>query len=646
VQATRALPRRALWWTGIAVLAVIAVGWVALDRHVVEGFRDERWRHAVRVYGAPTLLRPGIDVDERGLPGELIARGYRETPAAASEPGSFRRTASALEIFVRPAPRPGRADPIPARRIRLGLDDGHIREIVAVETGERLAEASLDPPLIEGVFRDHWVRRRPLHLEDVSPKVIEAILLAEDARFWEHPGVDGDALLRALRINWQAGELRLGGSTITQQLVKNIFLTPERTLSRKAVEILMALSLEWHFSKRTILEAYLATVYLGHDRLVGVYGLAEGARVYLGKDVSELTLGEGALLGGMIRAPNVYSPLRHPERALARRDQVIAHLERFHRISPAEAAAARSEILPPPSARSAAAESFFLQHVRRELNHALDVTELDPGSAIFTTLDPRLQAVLVDEVRAWEPDGSGPEVAIVALDPRSGAIRAMVGSRDYLRSQLDRATRAHRSLGPMVEPLLQLAAIPPPAGDGAAEPGEVTASLLELVAAYGVLPADGRRPPPLAVTTIQGPSGEVLLDARRDLVPDVGDSVARAVRSPHSRAVAARSLALPPEGVVIPAGATGVSEGRRDAWIVGYAPDLVLGVWTGFDDERPLDPGAEGRVASLWKAIFARARAGLPDEELAASRDLELAGRRRSEELAPGPRLLARGSSR
>ena len=126
-----------------------------------------------------------------------------------------------------------------------------------------------------------------------------------------------------------------------------MFLTPERTLSRKAVEILMALSLEWHFSKRTILEAYLATVYLGHDQLVGVYGLAEGARVYLGKDVSELTLGEGA--------PRWHDPgsqrllaARHPERALARRDQVVAHLERLHRISPAEAAAARSEILPPP----------------------------------------------------------------------------------------------------------------------------------------------------------------------------------------------------------------------------------------------------------------------------------------------------------
>jgi membrane peptidoglycan carboxypeptidase len=207
--------------------------------------------------------------------------------------------------------------------------------------------------------------------------------------------------------------------------------------------------------------------------------------------------------------------------------------------------------------------------------------------------------VIVDEVRAWEPDGAGPEVAIVALDPRSGADPRHGRKPRLPAEQLDRATRAHRSLGPMVEPLLQLAAIPPPAVDGAAEPGEVTASLLELVAAYGVLPADGRRPPPLAVTTIQGPSGKVLLDARRDLVPDVGDSVARAVRSPHSRAVAARSLALPPEGVVIPAGATGVSEGRRDAWIVGYAPDLVLGVWTGFDDERPLDPGVEGRVASL-----------------------------------------------
>jgi penicillin-binding protein 1B len=674
VQAT-SRPRRALWWTGIAGLAAVAAGWLALDRRVVEGFRDERWRHAVRVYGAPTVLAAGIDVDELGVAAELRARGYRETPDAPAEPGTFRRRDAALEIHVRAAPRPDRPRPVAPRRLRLELEGGRVREIVAVETGQRLAEATLDPPLFEGVFDDHWAPRRPLSIEEVPPPVVEAILLAEDARYWQHPGVDGGALLRAFRINWEAGELRQGGSTITQQLVKNIYLTPERTFARKLVEIPMALSLEWHFSKRAILEAYLATVYLGHDRLVGVYGLAEAARVYLGKDVAALTLGEGALLGGMIRAPNVYSPLRHPERALARRDQVIAHLERLRRIGPAEAAAARSESLPAPPVRAAAAEAFFLQHVRRELAPGLDVTALRPGSAIFTTLDPRLQGIVSEEVRGWDVGEDGPEVAIVALDPKSGAIRAMVGSRDYLKSQLDRATRAHRSLGPMVEPLLRLTAAggvaatvsaeadgpqrasdelaelatrlslpPPPPGARAAEPGELTASLLELVAAYGVLPAAGRRPAPSAVLAVRGPAGEELIEGPPGSVPAVAAAVSQSVHARLLRDFADPALA-PPAGDA-PAGAYGMTDGRRDAWIVGYAPDFVLGVWTGFDDERPLGPGIESRVAALWRAIFARARAGFPRAEVAASRDPGLVAGREAASETSGPGLLARGGSR
>src|SRR5690606_17457428 len=158
-----------------------------------------------------------------------------------------------------------------------------------------------------------------------------------------------------------------GGSTITQQIVKNHFLTQERTISRKLREIPMALLLEARFDKREILECYLATVYLGHDRLVGIHGLAEGAAVYFGKSISELTLAEGALLAGMIRAPNVYSPLRHPEHAIRRRNEVLDRMLELGWIEPEQAQKAREEKLEPPKGRGAPSEVWFMQQVRREL---------------------------------------------------------------------------------------------------------------------------------------------------------------------------------------------------------------------------------------------------------------------------------------
>jgi penicillin-binding protein 1B len=669
--------------TAIALVAM-AIALVALDRWVVEGFRDERWRHPVRVYAAPTVLRPGLDVDAFGFERELAARGYRAVERGELEPGTWRRTTASLDVFVRAAPCATCSEPRPAERIRLELDGPRVRAIQRLATGERIAETALEPSLLEGELREHWTARRPLHLDDVPAAVVEAVLLAEDARFWEHPGVDLGALLRAFRINWAAGELRQGGSTITQQLVKNAYLTPERTVGRKLVEIPMTISLERHFSKREILEAYLATVYLGHDRLVGIYGLAEGARVYLGKDVSELTVGEGALLGGLIRAPNVYSPLRHPERALARRDQVIAHLRRLGRLDAEAAARARAEALPHPAPRAAAPESFFVQQARREIEEAAPLAELDPGSAVFTTLDARLQRIVADEVRARRSEPA--EVAVIALDPRTGAIRALVGGRDYLASQLDRATRARRSLDAMIEPFVVLAAADPAAatgrlaagGDpglrpvawnvspprtavgwkaladrlsftshpdpaGSGEARDLTASLLELVSAYALLAAEGRGAAHAAVLAVQDSSGALRPTRAFPPPPAIDETSARAI---HAR-LGAESRRGPMDFAAL--GATGriaATDGHRDVWVVGYSRDLALGVWTGFDDERPLDLGAEARAGALWSAIFSRARAGLPEESEPSSGGVLAASPEDAPRTGPVAGLLARGTSR
>ena len=455
----------------LVVLLVAAAALVWLDRTVVRGFGEARWRHPVRIYAAPRAIEVGIDIDATGIAEELHELGYRAVTSPPVEPGTFRRSAQRLEIELNPAPDPGSFGTRPAQQVAIELDGGRrVRAIELQPSGRRVESIALEPRPLDGLFTSHWTGRASLRLEDVPTTVVDAVLAAEDYRFLAHHGVDPTSLLRAVRVNWRAGEVRQGGSTITQQIVKNYFLTQERTFSRKLREIPMALLLELHFDKREILECYLATVYLGHDRLVGIYGLAEAAAVYFGKPVSQLTLAEGALLGGMIRAPNIYSPLRHPDAALRRRNQVLDQMAELGWITPEQAAAAQDEPLEPPVGRTAPPEAYFMEHVRRALDEdALDPARLAFGSEVFTTLDGRLQRFASEAVDAagrrldrGRAGKRGTQIAVVAIDPRDGAIRALVGGRDFLASQLDRATRSRRQVGSLFKPFAYLAAISDP----------------------------------------------------------------------------------------------------------------------------------------------------------------------------------------
>jgi len=453
----------------LVVAAAVAAFW--LDRRVVQGFGEARWRHPVRIYAAPRTVELGMDVDAAGISDELHDLGYRAVTIAPVEPGTFRRSAQRLELYLNEAPQADAFGSRAARRATIELENGkRVRSIALAPDDRQVESLALEPLPLEGLFTSHWTGRRALELEDVPPIVVDAVLAAEDERFLTHHGIDLGSLVRAAQVNWMAGEVKQGGSTITQQIVKNHFLTQERTFSRKLREIPMALLLEARFDKREILECYLATVYLGHDRLVGVYGLAEAAAVYFGKPVSKLTLAEGAMLAGMIRAPNVYSPIRHPEAALKRRDQVIAKLADLGWISPAQAVEARAERPKPPAGRTAPPEAYFMQHVRRSLeSEGLDPGKLAFGSAVFTTLDRRLQRFASEAVDAagrridrGRPGKRAVQMAVVAIDPRDGSVRALVGGRDFLSSQLDRATRSRRQIGSLFKPFVFLAAIGDP----------------------------------------------------------------------------------------------------------------------------------------------------------------------------------------
>jgi len=678
---------------GLWCLVGLAAWVLYLDRSVRQGFREGHWRDPVRFYAAPRRISVGLELDKAGVKEDLDALGYRAVSRAPDEPGTYRRAKDALDIHLRAAPSATSFGDGEARQVHLALEGGRVRKIVDAEEGP-VGAFELEPRPLEGLYDGHWTRRRELRLADVPPHVVDAVLAAEDARFLDHFGVDPASLMRAVQVNWRAGTVRQGGSTITQQLVKNHFLSPERTIWRKLREIPMSLILEARYSKQEILEAYLATVYLGHDRLVGIHGLAEGAWVYFGKSVKDLTLGEGATLAGMIRAPNVYTPLRHRERALKRRNDVLSEMQDLGWISAAEEKKARAEPAGRPRARQAASDAYFVQHATRELaKGGVAVDRLATGSEIFTTLDARLQEIVSTAVAESKSLLGKAQVAVVAIDPIDGSIRALVGGRDYLESQFDRATRARRPVGSLWKPFVVLAAIADPSSgitaatkiedgplkvsSGAKEwvpqnsddryHGEVSvrqalarslnvptvrlaqhvgierlaefgdrlgireeplprlpamalgafeASLLDMTAAYSIFPGGGLRVEPFAIAAVKAPSGVALhqTEPREHVATSpaaafvVHSMLEDVVRTGTARGVARAGL----RGAI--AGKTGTSNDQRDAWFVGYTPSLLLGVWVGYDDDRPLRGGGAEIAVPLWTRIARQALAGAPPE--------------------------------
>lgn len=310
--------------------------------------------------------------------------------------------------------------------------------------------------------------------EDFPPPLVNALIAIEDRNFFSHRGVDVKAIIRALWENWSHGEIREGGSTITQQLVKANFLTPERTYQRKFAEAMMAIALEQRLSKEDIFTLYANRVYLGQSGITAIYGFKQAARVYFNKQLQDLSLAEIALIAGLAQAPNRYSPYQRPEAALFRRNTVLDAMANTGSISPEEAEAAKSERLAviPPGKFDESAANYFLDYLKRELASRNISDKEEANLEIRTTLDLDLQRAAnlavtnylakLDRVfsqRAKRNKGGRPEAALIAINPHTGEILAMVGGRDYASSQLNRVTDARRQPGSVFKPIVYAAAL-------------------------------------------------------------------------------------------------------------------------------------------------------------------------------------------
>ena len=282
-----------------------------------------RLEDAALIYAAGQVLTPGVSIEAADLSGTLRRLGYRETQSSPAAPGQFHRDQSLWEVHLRPRDDPQATRP--ALPIRLLVDGDRIRQLVTV-AGEPLDEIELEPETLTGLGGAANQLRHPVPLGSMPKILIQAVLAAEDHRFYEHRGVDVRAVARAVWVNLRRGQVAQGGSTLTQQLVKNLVLTPKRTWARKAREAAIAVAIERRYSKDEILAAYLNGIYLGQHGGFAVYGMGAAARSFFGKDVERLTLGEAATLAGIIRAPNTYSPVLHLDRARDRRNAVLRRM--------------------------------------------------------------------------------------------------------------------------------------------------------------------------------------------------------------------------------------------------------------------------------------------------------------------------------
>jgi penicillin-binding protein 1B len=443
------------------ILAYPLYVYVKYYRLVSDKLRRGPFSDATNIYSAPEEITPG----ERLTPAELIARlrrsGYTTEPA--NPIGSYIIKAGAVEVH--PGPR-SYFRSIPAV-IRFNKDV--VLDLVAAEGRTKLQKYAIEPQLITNIVDGAREKRRIVRYNEVPKVLVDAITSAEDKRFFEHMGFDPFRIAKAAYIDVRSKRKEQGASTITMQLARNLWLDPDKTWHRKARELLITLILEQKLSKPEIFEFYANQVYLGRYDTFSINGFGEASQVYFGKDISQLSLPEAATLAGLIQRPSYYNPFRYPGRATTRRNVVLELMHQNRYISGAQYEAAISmplKLSPPKPGEGD--DPYFVALLNDELQSRLPDEE-SGGYSVYSSLDPDLQKAAVQAVqdgiakvdklvRKRNKDGARPQVALVALDPHTGEVKALVGGRNYAVSQLNHAI-SMRQPGSVFKPFVYAAAL-------------------------------------------------------------------------------------------------------------------------------------------------------------------------------------------
>lgn len=657
-------------------------------------------RVAPRLYGRRFAVRIGQWLTPAELGERLDDLGYARRPQVDA-PGQFALDGSRIRFVPRAGVARGREVTV-TLEVSAKAGTGRVTAIEVERAGPQ-AEVELEAPLLTGMAAEGRSRQRQVPLARLPAAVVQAVLAIEDRRFYDHPGVDVIRTAGAVLTNIKGERPYLvGGSTLTQQLVKNSFLTPEKSYTRKVREQVMSVVLERRLTKDQILELYLNDVYLGQRGSFAVHGMAEGARMFFGKDVSNLTLPEAATLAGVIQSPAVYSPSRNPAKARDRRNVVLRTMVEAGYLATAEAAAAAETPLVTSSESVDAEAPYFVDYVTQLTADQVTLRASQSVVEVHTTLDLHLQRlaqdVVTDGIAALEKQLAarkrrrGPlQAALVAVDPRTGDVLAMVGGRSYQRSQYNRATSARRQPGSTFKPFVFLSAFDTALREGRTDltpatvvvdeplsflvnneewaPGnydgeydgpitarralarsrnlatiqmaELTgydhiarlwrsisgdravqaypsitlgvfeATPLDMAQAYMVFPNQGDLRPLRAVSAVSVDGrtlSQPLPSARRIAAPAAAFLVTNMMRSVLNEGTGAGARRA---GFTLDAaGKSGTTNDLRDAWFVGFTPELLTVVWVGLDDNTPVGLSGSQAALPMWTTFMQRALAG------------------------------------
>ncbi len=469
------LMKRVFGWktlAGVVCLLVLSVSayFAYLVIEVKHRFSARKWSIPSRVFSAAVPIYPGQSISFSQLKQMFENRRYRESAREPLLAGEFKTGQGRLTVQLREFQFPGHS--FPAQRVQFEFRQNSLWRMTGAQGDLEFLE--LEPVEIARLFGPARESRLLINIKQAPASLVEGILAIEDHRFYQHGGVDWWGIARALWADLMAGRVVQGGSTITQQLVKNYFLEPERSIKRKLQELCMALVLEALYKKREILEMYMNEIYLGQRGSIAIHGMGEAAKYFFGRNVEDLTLAESATLAGIIRAPNNYSPFHEPEACRERRNTVLKRMLDLGKIDPQEYEKARWEPLG-LAANSLALSTglYFVDYVRRQLQelYAPEVLE-SQGLNIYTTLHPEMALAaelaineVMDELEKKVRKGTSEnpdrnlQVALVAVQPKTGAVLTLVGGRDYRESNFNRALLAYRQPGSAIKPFVFLSAL-------------------------------------------------------------------------------------------------------------------------------------------------------------------------------------------
>jgi penicillin-binding protein 1B len=445
---------------------IIALGFwlLRLDGVVQEKFEGKRWAIPARVYARPLELYAGAPLSRQDVLDELAILNYRQQSAAT--PGTWQQKGAEFFVHTRGFQYSDGVEK--AQVLRLRFNGNSLADVASTVRNER-GVVRLEPLAIGGIYPKHKEDRILMQLKEAPVHLVPALLATEDRSFYQHHGVSVRGILRAIWVNVTEGGLRQGGSTLTQQLVKNFYLSDERTLSRKLNEAAMAILLELHYDKNDILETYLNEVNIGQSGQHSVNGFGLASQFYFGQPISELQLHQVALLVGMVQGPSFYNPRRNPERAKTRRNIVIDNLFAEKKITAAERDAAKRRSLGVIAKPTAASTVYpaFLDLVKRQLKSEYKEQDLSSeGLRVFTTLDPRVQnaanaafsSSLVRLQKTFGKRMNGLQGAVLVSNPENGELLAIVGGRGAFTGY-NRALDADRQIGSLIKPAAYLTAL-------------------------------------------------------------------------------------------------------------------------------------------------------------------------------------------